>query len=133
MQQVWIKWSEKCQKNLPNVLAYKKLKNKLKNDFLTVIHWSCTIIANTETNFINKRGKWIITKHSKNGCLSFNCFKNLVQFGNGILECFPKNEILEIVKLNAKYGLWPIYLTYLQLTIGSFFAEIVIENIGLAN
>jgi hypothetical protein len=33
MQQVWIKWSEKCQKNL-SMLAYKKLENKIKMIFL---------------------------------------------------------------------------------------------------
>jgi hypothetical protein len=29
----------------------------------------------------------------------------IVQFGNEISKCFPKNENLEIVKLNAKYEL----------------------------
>jgi hypothetical protein len=44
-----MKW--KVSKELVNVLAYKKLENKIKNDFfLMVIHWSCTIIiANRET------------------------------------------------------------------------------------
>ncbi len=57
MQQVWIKWSEKCQKNLPNVLAYKKLENKIRNDFLTVISFEVVLLLQTEKQLHQQKRK----------------------------------------------------------------------------